>query len=307
MSKFDLNAIQAAIAADAEVSADMNHSVKGGGGDYTPPAEGTCGLRFVGYIELGKHEGSFQGKPKVSDEVKLIFELFGPKWEPKEFDGVKVPQRITVNLNKSLNEKAGFFKLFKAMNYEGKAKTMAQLLGQAFIGKVFHKKFKFADGKDGVSAQLRDPNTGAFTIGAPFVEDLDTGEVRRRDVPEPLTELRCFLWNVASQAMWDSIFIDGEYEAKTDDEGNVTKAAKTKNVFQARIKEAINFEGSPIDLALKGGVETGEEKTVEEVKAAQAAAKKKREEAAAAKAAETPQPQPETPVEQESTDEDLPF
>ncbi|KWI10914.1 hypothetical protein BGV51_28230 [Burkholderia ubonensis] len=227
----------------------MNQAQSGGGGDFTPPAEGKAGLRFVGYIEIGKQEGTYQGKPKVSDKVFLTFELHGPKW-PLGDDG-KAP-RITIETNKSLNEKAGFRKLFLAMNWEGKATHMAELLEQDFIGTIIHRKYKGRDGKERVIAELYDRTAGAYTISAPFVEDMDTGETRRRNVPPHTNEVKCFLWDMPSKGMWDSIFIDGEYPERKNDKGEVTAPARSKNKYQLAIKAAKNFPGSPIAAVLDG-------------------------------------------------------
>ncbi|NUX98766.1 hypothetical protein [Paraburkholderia youngii] len=245
MTQFDY---AAAIAAAAETEHDMNEA-QSGGGDYAPPAAGKAGLRFVAYIEIGKQEGTFKGAVKVSDKAFLVFELHGPKW-PLNDNGE--PQRITVELNKSLNEKAGFYKLFKTMNYEGKAKIMAQLLGNDYIGTVVHRTYKGRDGKDRTIAELYDKTAGAYTVEAPFVEDMDTGETRRRNVPPAITPVKVFLWNSPSKEMWDSIFIDGEYPERKNDKGEVTAPAKSKNKFQLAIRAAKNFKGSPIEALLDG-------------------------------------------------------
>ncbi|MHA6907394.1 hypothetical protein ACQUJS_03010 [Ralstonia pseudosolanacearum] len=249
--------IQAAVEQAAAQSVDMNVAQKGGG-DYVPPAEGFTRLRFVAYVELGKHEGEFKGKKKTVDEVELVFELSGPKHEPKKMDdGTLIPHRITVQLGKYLNEKAGFFKLFKAMNYEGTAKIFAQLLGKEFTGKVYHRKFKRADGTEGVIATFKNPDSGVIDIRPPFVEDAETGESRRVQVAPAITPLKLFLWDMASKDMWASIFIEGEYEARNNDKGEVTSPAKSKNKWQEKIKAAINFKGSPIANLLEGAVDVG--------------------------------------------------
>jgi len=49
------------------------------------------------------------------------------------------------------------------------------------------------------------------------------------------------VWDAATKEMWDSLFIDGEYED-----------GKTKNVFQEIITKAKNFPGSPIHSILQG-------------------------------------------------------
>src|SRR6478752_62891 len=126
----DLSKIQAAAALAVEKGEDQSVAKKGGGGDYVPPAAGSTRLRFISYIEIGKHERTVQGKKKTEDQVILVFELSGPKHPPRVTDdGTKIPHRIAITLNKSMNEKATFFKLFNRMNWEGKAKHMAQLLG----------------------------------------------------------------------------------------------------------------------------------------------------------------------------------
>ena len=50
--------------AEAAQQTDMNEAQSGG--DYTPPAAGLVRLRFVGYIELGKHDKEYQGTFSVN-------------------------------------------------------------------------------------------------------------------------------------------------------------------------------------------------------------------------------------------------
>lgn len=243
-------AVQAAIAKAASQT-DMNEAQKGGG-DYQPPAAGITRLRFVGYVEVGK---KFNEKfNKTQEKVKLIFELSGPKHEPRKTDsGELIPHRITVIENLSLNEKANFYKLFKAMNYDGSATHIAQLLGREYLGTVVHVK------KDkNVYANLRDDN--GYTIRSPYYEDPVSGETHFLQAGPQISDIRCFLWDYADKEMWDSLYIEGQYDEEKDDEGKVTRPAKSKNVFQEEIKAAVNFEGSPIaeilgDSALNIGQE----------------------------------------------------
>lgn len=230
------------------------------GGDYSPPEKGVPGLRFVGYIETGKVNGEFKGKPKVTDKATLLFELHGKRWPVGENGN---PTLIAVKLNKGTSAKSQYIKLFKAMNYAGNATTFVELLGDAFIGNISHY-----EGNDGKTyATLKDDATGVFTVRAPFTENED-GESIARKVPEALSDIKCFLWNDPDKDQWDSIFIDGEYDDGT-----------SKNKFQKAIRDAVNFEGSPIEALLEGAPEV-EDDDVEDAKAA-AKAKK----AAAAKQA----------------------
>lgn len=256
------NFLNDAIAAAAKQT-DMNKASKGGEG-YQPPAKGLARLRFVGYIECGKQKDEWQGQVKIKEKVTLIFELSGPKHAPKEIGGNKIPHRITVEENFSLNEKAWFYKIFKAMNYNGEATHLAQLLGQEFLGEVIHKTSK----RGNVYATLK--GDAGYTIRAPYVEDPETGETRKVPAGPQLSEIRCFLWDYASKEMWDSIYIDGQYDEEKNEAGEVVRPARSKNVFQEQIKAAVNFEGSPIAEILEGaalgigdgGVGAGEEQVV---------------------------------------------
>lgn len=241
---------------NAAQQTDMNKvQTGGGGGAYEPPAKGLARLRFVGYIELGKQKHEWQGKVSYKEKVRLIFELSGPRHQPKENDeGEKFPHRMTIEENLSLNERAWFYKIFRAMNYSGEATHIAQLLGHEFIGEIQHKTSK----RGNVYPTLKNDN--GYTIRAPFVEDPETGETRKVPAGPQISETRCFLWDFASKEMWDSLYIDGEYPEKKDDKGNVVLPAKSKNVFQEAIMAAKNWEGSPMHELLEGAaLDTGNE------------------------------------------------
>ena len=224
------------------------------GGDFTPLAAGPCRLRLVGYVEMGKHTKQYAGKPpQTNDKVRLYFEVSGPKHPPREHDGVKYPNIIKVEENLSLSEKANFFKLFTRMNYAGKAKHMAQLLGEAYKGVIYHRAWKGSDGKERIEAELKHKDTG-YGIEPPRYEIVDpesgpTGDYAQLPVAPPLAPIRCFLWAYADKAQWDSLFIDGQWDAKKDDKG-VELPAKSKNVIQAEIMKANNFTGSPVHQLL---------------------------------------------------------
>ena len=234
---------------------------KTGGGGAELPAEGPCNLRLIAYIELGKHEKVILGKKKTTEQVTLTFELSGKNHPPVETDSGTYPHRISVTENLSLNEKARFFKLFQLLNYKGTAKHCAELLGAAFRGRVIHREYTGRDGKPRKIAELYDKKVGAYTIVAPRVEVVDedgqpTGEYREVRVAPALSELRCFLWNYADMEQWNSLFIEGEYEERKNEKGEVTAPARSKNQFQIKIASALNYKGSPIQqLLAQGGQE----------------------------------------------------
>lgn len=246
-----INPAIAAAIAKAKAAEDQSKVVQGGG-DYTPPPAGPTGMRLVGYFETGKENGEYQGKPKVSDKVELVFELIGKKHPPREvtIDGTTtlIPTRVSLNVNKSFSERGAWRKLFAKLNYDGSITHVAERLGAAFLGTIVHNTVT-KDGKDTVYANLKN-SEGEFMIGAPRVQvaDPETGDIEERplNVGPALTEPKMFLWDYCDKAMWDSIYIDGEYPARTDDKGVETSPARSKNVIQAKIKKASNYIGSPI-------------------------------------------------------------
>ena len=231
------------------------------GGDFTPPAEGPCMVRLVGYVELGKQAGSYQGKPTLKDQVQLTFELSGKNHAPREHEGKVYPHKIVLTETLSLNEKARFFKLFQRLNYDQSAKHMVQLVGKHFKARVIHRKSKGTDGKERIWPELYDKAAGTYTIEPPRVEIVDqdetsdtymqpTGEYKAIPCREQMSEQRVFLWNRPSLEQWASLFIEGEYEEKKNADGTVKSPAKSKNVIQNKIKNAANFKGSPIEQLL---------------------------------------------------------
>lgn len=238
------NKFAAAVAAAAE---QENFNEAQAGGEFTPLPEGPVRLRFVEYIEYGKHESEWQGKKREKEIAHFAFEVTGPKIEPRE-DGQ--PHIIHFNVNKGLSEKATFYKLFRKMNYDGQHKVFASMLGEAFRGQIVHNVVGEGD-KKRTYAGLRDAD-GAFTITPPYYDDPESGERRMLAVPEPKAELRLFMWALADKQQWDSLFIDGEWEATAD------RPAKSKNVHQEKIKSALNWVGSPMQELLFGDIDVGE-------------------------------------------------
>lgn len=240
--------------AQAAAQTNMNEAVAGGGG-LELPAFGPTRLRLISYIELGVHPDDYQGTVTNKEMVYLEFELSGPRHPPKgEGDSKRTgPFTINFTLPKSQNEKSNFYKLFKRLNPEGKYTHFAQLLGHAFIGTVVHStRGEGADAK--TYANLRDQD--GLTIKPPFVMNPETDEMMTVKVAEPVSPLRCFLWDYADKEMWDSIYIDGRWDDKKDAKGVVTKEGISKNYFQMLIAKAVNFAGSPAgNLVAAGGQE----------------------------------------------------
>lgn len=218
----------------------------GGGGDYTPPAEGQTGARIVGYFEIGKHESEYQGQKKANDEVLIVFELIGKKHPPRENqDGTKTPVRVTLRLNLSTNEKAGYFKMFSALRTE--EKHFVQLLGKPVLLNVVHEKGKKDEKK--IFAKIDKATIRKPIIQVPVLDDdgAPTGDLQDQVFPvgPAVSELKAFVWDFADPEMWDSVYIPGEYPERKDDSGKVIAEARSKNDIQLKIASALNFKGLP--------------------------------------------------------------
>lgn len=264
-NKFNLNAIVEQAAAE---SVDLTEASKGGGG-ATPPAAGTCIATLVGYIELGRRvkKGYKGAADKKVRKARWIFELAGgTNPHTKNEEGVKFAKRITVNTwlpepGKKASDKSGFYKLFSALNHakDPAIRIPAQMLGAHVKVIVSQEKFTPNGGDEITYGSIGSAQDG-FRISPAQIDitgedGMPTGEVRIIPAPEVISSQRCFLWEYATQEMWDSLFIDGEYEAVEAADGKPARPAKSKNVIQLEIKEALDWVGSPMQQILADGGE----------------------------------------------------
>lgn len=226
-----LAALQALAAQDvAESGIDMNEAVKGGGGGRLLP-EGYAFGRLVEYIEFGNQPQEFQGQAKdPALEFTLGFALTGQGYQND--DGTPYVVR-TYNTALSRNEKSRAFKMFKALNWKGTAKSFAQLLGETFLVKIKQ-----------VPKSKTDPKIVSRIDLDGFLPPLDP--VTRQPYPiadAPDEMYRLFLWSLPTEEAWDSLYIEGEYEGKS------------KNRIQEQILAALDFQGSPLQqLLMASGV-----------------------------------------------------
>lgn len=263
-----VNYLAAAIAQAAEESVDLTEASKGGGG-YTPPAPGTCIATLIGYLEMGRRikKGYKGAADKKVRQAHWIFELAGgsnPHTVTEE--GTKIAKRITVKTwlpepGKQASDKSGFYKLFSALNHEKNPdiKIPAQLLGKHVKVIVSNETFTPSGGEEIVFASIGSAQEG-FRISPAHIDLTDdagmpTGQIKQIPKPEVLSPLRCFLWDYASKQMWDELFIEGEYEAVEAKDGKPARPAKSKNVIQIGITEALDWEGSPMHQILAAGGE----------------------------------------------------
>lgn len=262
---FNLDAI---VEQAANESVNMGEASKGGGG-ATPPAAGTCIATLIGYIELGRRvKAGYKGAAdKKVRKARWIFELSGGvNKHTQNEEGVKFAKRITVNTwlpepGKQASDKSGFYKLFSALNHakDPAIKIPAQLLGKHVKVIVSQEKFTPNGGDEITYGSIGNAQDG-FRISPAHVDICDedgtpTGEVRMIPAPEVISSQRCFLWDYANQGMWDSLFIEGEYEAVEAKDGQAARPAKSKNVIQEEIKQALDWVGSPMQQILAAGGE----------------------------------------------------
>lgn len=252
----DMNALINEASEAADELGDQSEAKSGGFDREVPPA-GPTPARLIGYVEVGKRKQKpFQGKEKPdADEVRLYFELNGKKHVREiEVGGVKktVTNILTVKLAIKLDEKAGFFKLFKKMRYgRDSVKHMSKMLGEGFLVTVVHNKQVGKDGKEIVYANLK-TDDGEWMIGAPMylADPLDPDSSTPLPVPAVTQNLRLLLWDKPSKMQWDSLFIDGSRTVK-DDKGQESEVSK--NWLQEDIvQNAQNFEGSALQTLLGG-------------------------------------------------------
>jgi hypothetical protein len=127
--------------------------------------------------------------------------------------------------------------LFKALNYDNSCKHILQMAGRACVGTIMHRK----DDKGNVYANLKD-EARRWHILPPFIEDLDTGEVKQYNSPQLHGKPCFFLWEPSAAliddttylAMWESIYREGN------------------NWIQEKVKSNLKFNGSRLQGLLNG-------------------------------------------------------
>lgn len=248
----DINAIAQTAAVEADLTKVQAFK------ESEPLAEGPCRLRLLSYIELGLHPGTKQF-PKPKEKAKVVFEVVSKKHLEKDSEGKTVHRTITVYFNKGTSAKAGDRKLFNAMNASvGNIYThFAEMIGKGFAAKITNSvpvapaTAVYSNLDEGP----RDASTYTFT--PPFKIDEDGEFVLTEDgarIPVEMPELRgkpqLFLWEMDALsdeqiiAMWDDLYIEGEWEAKEAQDGKPARPAKSKNVIQEKIMAGVSWEGS---------------------------------------------------------------
>lgn len=220
-----LQEMQAAIALAAQTGPDMNVATKGGGGRLLPA--GYAFGRMISYVEFGNQPQEFKGQAKDPKPViQLGFALWGQGYQ--EEDGS--PSTIfPYSFSMDRNEKAKAYLLFKSMNWKGDKTHFAQFLNEPFLVKIVHEPKSKADQTIVSRVDLKG-----------FLPPLDPVTRQPYAIPEAPAELfQLFLWDHPTQAAWDSLFIEGNWED-----------GRSKNYIQDTIIGATNFSGSALEAML---------------------------------------------------------
>lgn len=244
----------------AEVGEDLNMDVQEIKREL--PTEGPTRLRCIKYIELGTHqkpEGKF-GKKPPSKQLIIGFELSGPKHKPREFDGKREPLTIDLYFNNVRTEKAaltGFWNLIKAaypaLRHPSQCVSSTPSKCAAFLSAVSHYPRGDEDKNNKASwTGWGIKGASGYVLNKPVRYDEDDNPVPVA-VEAPISKPMVFLWETASisdgmlLAMWDSLFIDGSFTFTK--EGKETTISRNK--YQEKIKQALDFPGSRLETLLK--------------------------------------------------------
>lgn len=239
-------------------------AVKSGGSRGLLPA-GTALVRLCSYIEFGSAVQSFGGKPKPAAPIfQLGFMIVGGVGRKEDGTPEKYvleegnfPMITTFDTALSLYDKSKAVKYFNALSRVGNRCTH-------FIQKVAEQNLyaltigtKIATGGKNAGKLVQDIDFSNLQVAL----DQETGLPRQAPALKE-EHIQVFLWNQPTKEMWDSIYIEGEWEEKKDESGKVLYAARSKNFLQEKCLQALDFEGSPLQTLLS---EMGSDYTIPEL------------------------------------------
>lgn len=211
---------------------DMTETSTGGAFESIVLEKGSYNCQYTEYVEYGKRTPMYQGKP--TDRPPVLNVKVGFLFHDGQGNSVRIR---SLRLGVSNSEKAAFKKFFDRLNMNGDIQHAAQKLGQGFRMEVDVIE---RDGKKYNTMKLEtlsplpkfDPNTG---------DKIELPELKPEDV-------KIFLWDNPTKETWDSLYIEGTNE----------KTGKSKNFIQEDILQAVDYNGSPLQALLEGGVPSPE-------------------------------------------------
>jgi hypothetical protein len=116
-----------------------------GASNYTPVPAGNYVARCFSMVHIGTAKDTFEGREKLSNKVRLTFELPTETKEFKEGEGEK-PFTVSKEFTLSMHEKAGLRKSLESWRGKGfteeeaKAFDITKLLGKPCMLNIIHKE-----------------------------------------------------------------------------------------------------------------------------------------------------------------------
>lgn len=231
---------------------DFNNIQSGGRGLL--PA-GTAFVRPVYYVEYGvQKQREFEG---VTKDPAPMFEIGFAIVGGSGLNAEGKPERYVLEENKfpiiksyekpiSLNEKSQCVNIHKALNRVGnKCTHPAQKLAESPLYQLTIAHEVPTKGKNAGKTV----NRFDFRNLQPAWDTINACEVNMPALVK--SDIQAFLWDLPSLGQWDSLFIDGQYDAEKDESGKIKRPARSKNFIQEKILGALNFEGSKIQKLLQ--------------------------------------------------------
>lgn len=214
---------EVAAVVDGGIVTDFTEITKGGGERKVWP-EGFTLARLVGVIELGDREVTFKGEKKPP--VRQLMLQFAMYSEGYTYDDGKPGIISTMGLSMTTTEKSKLPKIFAKMQVTKTEKHFAELLGQAYLINIKHKK---EGDKTYVNIDLDDVR-------------LAIDPISKQWYPCPALDeslIRLFLWDKPSQAMYDSLLIKQQDGTPAE-----------KQWLRDLLVTAVNYNGSPLQRML---------------------------------------------------------
>lgn len=238
---------------NTEELTDFNNTQTGGGRGLLPA--GTAFVRPVYYVESGiQKQREFQGVTKdPAPMFEIGFAIVGgsgvnAEGKPEKYvlEEGKFPIIKSFDQPISLFEKSKCVGIHKALNRVGnKCNHPVQKLAESPLYQLSITHRVPEKGKN-AGKTVADYD---FRTLQPAWDSINACEVSMPAVPPSM--IQAFLWDKPSLGQWDSIFIDGQFDAEKDESGKITKPARSKNFIQEKIMNALNWEGSKIQKLLQ--------------------------------------------------------
>lgn len=209
---------------NAETAHDM-HDVSSGGGGGRVLETGEYYGYLCSYVETGTHPDEFQGEHKGDfPNFRWGVAIFHDEDESNP-DAYEIIRPFFSTAIKS-NEKSGSTKIFRGLNVENDPaiKTIAEFLGVPRRFKVTKTESKKKKG-----TFFNDIDWAATGLAAEGV-----GRNRKLiELPDIKPEhVQVFFWDYPTVEDWEALFIE------------------KRNFIQNEIMNALNFDGSPLDILL---------------------------------------------------------